>query len=300
MRPALLLTLTLVCLSADRAGAQVPGWADFWRVAATTVAGPLPLATGPTGMFWNPAAVGDFRGLAAGIDVFQTPDVLGIGGLMAAATQRIGPRAAVGVMLGRLGVEDIIRTTTSPTAQQGEIPVYTQFASVAGGVALDGVQVGAAVRGHDSRFDAAGEDGVTADLGVRLSPTRGLTLAAATHFARPILREGTGTAYYGGAEVAITTTTIWGSRFLLIGQYGIAHEERAGVEHALTTGLALDDRLRIDWGWAREQGYGDASWRSTLALWFRAGRYRISVARGDGLNGLGATFRLGLNTEILR
>lgn len=298
MRRPFLVALLLVI--APRAAAQVPGWADFWRVANTTLAGPPPLATGPTGMFWNPAAVGDFSGLAAGIAVFQTPDVLGIGGLMAGATQRIGSGGAIGVVLGRLAVDDVIRTTTSPTAQQGEIPVYTQFLSVVAGLALDGVRAGAAVRGHDSRFDSADEDGVTADVGVRVTPTRGLTLAAATHFARPLLREGPGTAYYAGAELAITTTTIWGSRFLVIGQYGLAHEERAGMEHTLTAGLALDDRMRIDWGWAREQGYGDASWRSTLALWFRAGRYRIVVARGDGLNGLGATFRLGLQTEILR
>lgn len=279
---------------------QVPGWADLWRVAASTVAGPLALERGPTGMLWNPAAVGDLPGLAVGVDVLQTPDVLGIGGVVAAITQGIGSRVGIGAMVGRLAVQDLVRTTTSPTSRAGTIPVYTQFAALITGAALGPARVGAVVRAHDSRFDTAQEDGITADIGVRVSPIRSLTLAAATHFADPPFRRGAGTAYYGAAEFAITTTTIWGSRFLVIGQYGIAHEERAGLEHRFTAGLALDDRLRVDWGWAREQGYGDASWRPTIALWFRAGRYRVAVARSDGLNGLGASFRLGLNAALFR
>ena len=251
-------------------------------------------------MLWNPAAVRDLGGLAVGVDVLQTPDVLGLGGVVAAVTQGIGSRVGIGAMVGRLAVQDLVRTTTSPTSRVGTIHVYTQFAALVTGAALGPAQVGAVVRAHDSRFDTAREDGVTADVGVRVSPVRILTLAAATHFAELPFRRGAGTAYYGAAELAITTTTIWGSRFLVIGQYGIAHEERAGLEHRFTAGLALDDRLRVDWGWAREQGYGDASWRPTIALWFRTGRYRIAVARSDGLNGLGASFRLGLNAELLK
>lgn len=294
-----MVVLPLLALLPSYAAAQATGWADFWRVAATTVAGPVSLERGPTAMFWNPAAVGDRGDLVVGIDVFQTPDVLGIGGLLAGVTQRVGPRVAVGVMVGRLSVQDLIRTTTSPTSRDGEIPVFTQFAAVGVGLVVGRVQVGAALRGHDSRFDAQRAGAVTADLGIRAAPTPQLTLVAATRFAEPVFRQGPGTAYHAAAELALTTTRIWGSRFLVIGQYGIAHEERAGLEHVFTLALALDDRLRVDWGWAREQGYGTGEWRPTLALSFRAGRYGITIARADGLNGLGATFRLGLAAEIL-
>ena len=294
------LALAGLLLTPLAAHGQVPGWADLWRVAASTVAGPLALERGPTGMLWNPASVRDLRGLAVGVDVLQTPDVLGIGGVVAAVTQGVGSRVGIGAMVGRLAVQDLVRTTTSPTSRAGTIHVYTQFAALVTGAALGPAHVGVVVRAHDSRFDTAQEGGITADVGIRISPMPALTLAAATHFAEPPFRRGAGTAYFGAAELAITTTTIWGSHFLVIGQYGIAHEERAGLEHRFTAGLALDDRLRVDWGWAREQGYGDASWRSTIALWFRTGRYRIAVARSDGLNGLGASFRLGLNAELFR
>lgn len=279
--------------------AQAPDWAAMWRVPATTLERPAPLITGPAGTFWNPAAVADGRGLAFSVEVVQTPQAVGMSGVIAAATQQIGRHLGVGIVVGRIAVQDLVRTTTSPNSVGAGIPVYSQFAGATAGTSAGPVKVGVALRVHDARLDALRDGGITADVGLQVRPVGSLTLAAATHFASPTLSRSAPADYYAAAQYGIATTSVWGSRARINLRYGISYSQPLGLDHVLSAGLALDGRFWLDWGWTREQGYGSASWRSTLGVAFRTGRYTIGLARANPLSQVGATYRLALTVSAL-
>lgn len=262
---------------------------------------PAPLADGPVGAFWTPAALGGVHGLAGGAEFVQTPDVVSLRGVVVGLARGVAGRFAVGLQAGRVGVDDLTRTISSPTSEAGEIPVYEQFAGVGIGARLGFVQLGLLTRFHGSRFDTRADDGVTIDFGFKVRPVPRLTMAGASRFA-PIGFASHFTADYAlAAEYAVRTADLWGSRALVIGRYGLAYRPAGRlVEHALGAGLALEDRFRVDVAWIREQGFGVASWRPVVGVGLRAGRYAVSLARGSGLNDLGATFRIGLDAQLLR
>lgn len=295
-RPALLLVPSLLVTSP--AGAQAPEWADLWRVASATLAAPAPLERGPTGMFWNPAAVRDHSGLAAGIEVLHTPEVVSLSGVLAAVSLRVGRVASVGVGAGRVSVSDLVRTTSSPIGE-GEIPVYAQFAGLTAGTSLGPLAVGAQLRLHDARLDARREGGLTLDLGVRVASVGPFAVAAATHLAAPGFERSPVTDYFAGAEYRVGTSRFWGAPAAVIARYGVGVHATGGVEHDLSGGLAFGDRLRVDAALRREVAYDVGSWRFAVGLAFRAGRYLIGATRGSGLNEVGAAYRIGLSAGVL-
>ena len=73
----------------------------------------------------------------------------------------------------------------------------------------------------------------------------------------------------------------------------------ADLEHAVSAGLALADRLRVDVALLQANEYGSSAWQPVVGVEFRAGRYVVGAARGSGLNGVGATYRIGLNAGVL-
>ncbi len=278
---------------------QAPDLADLWRVAASTLGRPAAVQEGPTGVFWNPSATVGRARLAAGAEVLQTADVVSLSAILAGVTFRVSRRFSVGVLAGRVSVDELIRTTTSPTSELGEILVYEQFAGAAVGAVLGPARLGLTVRAHESRFDFRSESGLTVDIGGRIVLMPRLTLAGASRFATPDLAGHQATDYYAAAEYQMRTATLWGSTALVFGRYGFTYRPAgAGLEHTLSGGIALQDRLRVDLGLTREQGFGTASWRPVVELAFRAGRYRVSVARGSGLNAVGGVFRIGVGTDI--
>jgi hypothetical protein len=126
-----------------------------------------------------------------------------------------------------------------------------------------------------------------------------LTVAAASRFAALDLKGRHTTDYYGAVEYQVRTATLWGSSALVFGRYGFAFRPGgAGFEHGLSAGLGLEDRLEVDLGWTREQGYGTTYWRPVVAVTLRAGRYRVAVARGSGLNDVGSAFRISLSAQL--
>ncbi len=279
---------------------QAPDLADLWRVAAATLGRPAAVQEGPTGVFWNPsAAIGRAR-IAAGAEVLQTEDVVSLSAILAGVTVRVSPRFAAGFLAGRVSINELTRTTTSPTSEAGEILVYEQFAGATVATLLGPARLGLTVRAHESRFDFRSESGLTVDIGGRIVLAPRLTLAGASRFATPDLASHQATDYYAAAEYQVRTATVWGSNALVFGRYGFAYRPAgAGFEHTVSGGIALQDRLRVDLGWTREQGFGTTSWRPVAALAFRAGRYRVSLARGSGLNGVGGVFRIGLGADIV-
>ncbi|HEX9729951.1 MAG TPA: hypothetical protein VGA37_15750 [Gemmatimonadales bacterium] len=291
------MCLGLTLFAALPASGQVPEWAELWRVVSVTLPGPAALQHGPTATFWNPAAVNDGTGLGGGIEVLQTPDVVSLSSVVVGVTQRLG-HLALGVVAGRVSVADLVRTTTSPTSEAGDIPVFSQFAGAAFGGRVGAFSLGALVRAHDAQFDTRSQGGLTLDLGIRATPVERLSLGVSTRFVtpdRPGARVG---EYYAGTEYRLKTASLWGASALITGRYGVAYQPTVGVEHGLSAGLGLEGRFRVDWGWVRELGPVAASWRPVLGVEFRAGRYIITVARGAGLNDVGAAFRLGLIAGI--
>lgn len=237
-------------LAARLSWAQAPASADLWRLAATSLPGPAALETGTTGAFWNPSAAADReRGLTVGLQMIETPDIIGVSGLLAAVTYALGSSTGVLVMVGRTDVSDLVRTTTSATSEQGEIPVYEQHAAVGGVIRIGSLRVGALARAHDARFDADRNNGITADLGVRWTPIAPLTLAAATHFFPVNLTSRETTDYYAGVEYLIRSLRILDTPSWVLARYGVSHREGNGFEQGLGLGLALADPA-----WASRSG----------------------------------------------
>ena len=277
--------------------AQAPQSADLWRLSAASLSRPAALEAGATAAFWNPAAAGSDVPLRAGIQVLETPEVLSISGLLAGVNYQLSPTLATQLLVGRMGASNLIRTTTSPASEPGGIPYFEEVLGLGAAVHHGGLSAGAVLAGHDARVDADRSTGLTLDAGVRLSLPR-LVLAAATHFFPLNGTDRRVTDYYAGAECHLATLRLWGAPGRILLRYGLSTGERTGPEHGGGVGLALADRFRLDANLVRENGYADAAWRPTVGVHFRAGRYSIAAARATGLNGIGASYRVGLDVDV--
>jgi hypothetical protein len=280
--------------------AQAPPSAELWRLSATTLAGPAGLETGAAAAFWNPAAPDLGQRLAAGLDVTQTPDVVGVSSVVGGVQYRVRRGLALTLQVGRADIDDIVRTTTSATSDLGTIPIYEQLAGVGVVGRVGPAQAGLLVRGHDARFDALRESGVTVDAGIRARLGTRFVVAAATHFfpADAVSRDLTD--YYAGAEGRLLAGRLLGENAQLFLRYGATHREATGTDHGLGVSLRFDDRLSAEAAVVRERGVVETGWRPVVGLSLRVGRYLIRAGRGSGLNGVGAAYRIGLQSDILR
>ena len=284
---------------AGTAAAQAPASAEMWRLSAATLAGPAALEDGANGAFWNPAAAWTSSRVRLGAQVLQTPDVLGVTGLVAGGSYRWSDVLAVHLLVGRTQVGDLVRTTTSPTSDLGSIPVYEQLVGVGAALRRGAFTGGALLRAHNARFDADRDQGVTLDLGLKIALPR-LSLAAATHFFPLDVGSREVTDYYAAAEGQPASPSVWGAPGRLFVRYGVSARRGSGVEHGGGVGLELDHRFRVDGAVVRETGYTGASWRPTVGVHLRVGRYLITAARSSGLGGIGASYRIGLDVDALR
>lgn len=279
---------------------QAPPTAGLWRVAGTSLTGPPSLERGAAALFWNPAADPALGRLAVGAQLIQTGEVLGLTGVLVGGHYAARPWLDLGLVLGRMDVRDLVRTSTSPTSDVGTIPVYEQTAGLAAGLRWQGLRIAALLRLHDARFDVLQEGGATVDLGLRFTATPRLRLAAATHFLPVNLRADGTTDYSVAGEYDIVT----GGRFLgaplrVLGRYGASYRPTGDVEHAVGAAAVLAERVRVDAALLGEAGYGDRAWRPVLGVLLRVGRYAVAITRGEGLNDVGATYRIGLDVEVL-
>ena len=284
---------------AGAATAQAPASADLWRLSAATLAGPAALESGASGAFWNPAAAWAQSRIRVGAQVLQTPDVLGVTGLVAGASYRWSEALAGQLLVGRTQVGDLVRTTTSPTSDLGSIPVYEQMVGMGAALRRGVFTGGALLRGHNARFDSDRDNGVTLDLGLKIVLPR-LSLAAATHFFPLDVGSRDLTDYYAAAEGQPASPSVWGTPGRLFLRYGVSVRRGSDVEHGGGVGLELDQRFRLDAAVVRETGYADVSWRPAVGVQLRVGRYLITATRSSGLGGLGASYRIGLDVDALR
>lgn len=279
---------------------QAPDAASLWDIAGTTLARSPALESGPTGAFWNPTAILDGAGLRVGIQAVETPDVLGMSGILAGASQSIKSVFAVGVLFGRLQVSDLIRTSTSPLNEGADIPVYEQLAGLALGAKIGPVSTAFLLRGHDARFDLVRGSGLTLDVGASARPNSRVRVAAASQFLPADLSHRRTERYYAGGECQVFTVSAWGTPATFTVRYGAAIRDRRDLEHSFGAGFELGPGITLDSGLQREASLGHAAWRFVLAVGVRAGRYSVLAARGGGIQGLGANYRVGLDVGLSR
>lgn len=287
--------LPAALVAAGPLASQAPPLTELWRVAGTTLPAPAALTEGPAGVFWNPAAMAAGSAARMGtIEVLQTPDVLALSGFLAAGQWRLSRHLVAGALLGRMAVSDLVRTTTSPVAQPGDIPVHSQIAGLTVGWNAGPVAIGALARAHESRLDGLRDGGLTTDVGVRWTPLPSITLAAASQFLSPSFQRGPSSDLTAGIAGTMPLGTMWGSSAHGTASFGVTIDHTNHRQVALGAALALNDRLTVSWGLGHERSFEALAWRHTLGLLFRTSHYTITVARGEGLNGVGATYRVGL------
>jgi hypothetical protein len=292
------------------AAAQAPASADLWRLATATLAGPAALETGPGGAFWNPAATWDGARLRAGAHILQTPDILGVGAYLVGASYRLSDVAAQ-VLVGRTEVGDLVRTTTSPASDPGGIPVYEQLAGLGAAMHRGPLSAGVLLRAHEARFDTERSRGLTLDAGFR-AQWPGLVIAGATHFFPLDLTGRDVTDFYAGAACRPLRLRVAGAPAEVLVRYGLSLRRpapaspaataarRALAEHALGAGLVLDRHFRLDGVVVRETGFLESSWRPSVGIELTVGRYTLSVSRSNGLSGIGASYRVGLDVDVVQ
>jgi hypothetical protein len=240
-------------------------------------------------------------GLAAGAHVVHTSEVLGLSGLLLGGSLPLPGPARVGILVGRLDIRDLVRTTTSPDAAGGSIPVYTQFVGGNVAVASGPVTAGVALQLHESRFDVDESSGFTLDVGVRIRPLSRLTVAASTHLLPIDLSEHPATEYSAGAEYAVwATRPADGVSARAAARYGVSYRPDGSVDHLVGVGAELAGRLMLDLGVASEAGITERVWRPSVSLGMRFGGYTVALAHGMGTNDVGGTFRVGIDVEFGR
>lgn len=291
------IVLTL-CWS--HAWGQAPRSANLWRVTAASLTSPPALQIGPVGMAWNPAACIDESGLSGAVHIVQTSDVLGLSSVLVGLSRSAGRNGRVGLSGGRIDVRDLVRTSSSPNSE-GTIPVYAQYLGLGGRFESHGLAIGGLLRLHNAQFDLEREHGFTLDFGARYRASSRLVVAAATHFL-PIELSGRETSdYYAGLEfTAIPGVTIGRVAAQVLTRYGVTYKAAEKLEPMIGGGLTLGGHFGLDASMVREAGYLTGGWRPAVAVFFIVGKYQLEVARSNGLNDLGATYRIGLDAAIVR
>lgn len=273
---------------------------DLWRVAAGTLAVPAAIASDGSAALWTPAILVPPGGwLRVGVESVHSPSEIGVNGALAAVALRAG-RVTLNAVYGRMGLDDLVRTETSPEALGGSIPVYAQVLSL-GAARPFGASftAGAAARLLSGRLATRGRAQLGIDLGLVYSGVSRLRLGVATRFFDPTLGEAEqASSYEFGVEYGMADLTLGATRSDVRLRYGATASHGEGVQHLLSAGLGIGGALALDLGAAREQSAGGNVWRSRSALGVTAGRYRVQVGRDGGANGFGATYRFGVAAMV--
>ena len=273
---------------------------ELWRVAATTLPLPPALGTGGAAVFWNPAQPAIPERASLALEVIETAPTVGASGLITTARVRVRPLGQVGLVYGRMGIGDLVRTSLSPDPDPGTIPYYTQTLGATWGVALGGggTAFGATLAYQQTHLDAAQSTRWTLDVGARRSFSDAVTLAAATHFFSRFTTGDAAQELYGAVEVRVWHGPLWGTRGAVRGRYGIATAHGFSADHQFGAGLELGPQFGCDLLVEREGSYGRPGWRAVTGVRVGVGRYRVSFARDFGVNDIGAAYRVGLEGRV--
>ena len=302
-RGAVLVFAAAGLLAAAReAVAQAAIASDLWQVAAGTLVVPSSLTDDGSAAMWTPATTLPRPGpsLRIGVEAIHAPSEVGISGGIATLGIRLGGLGTLNAVYGRLGVDGLVRTETSPEGIGGDIPVYAEVVSI--GLArmiTPSLVAGVAVRSISGQLDATSRSQAGLDLGIRYADPTRVTIAFATRFFDPTFRQaGQAASYNLAASYETAPSAMWGTAGVLILRYGATWTHGEGMQHLLSGGLSLGDVAELDIGAAREVEADMAVWRSRLGLALTAGRYRVYLGRDGGVNDFGATYRFGLTAAM--
>ena len=275
---------------------------DLWRVAAGTLVEPDAVATGGVAPFWTPAVLvaAPSRATRVGIETIHTQSDIGVNGGIAAVATRVGRLGTLHAVYGHVGLGDLVRTETSPEGLGGSIPVYADVLSLGAARRVSAVLIlGAALRLESGRLADRARTQAGVDVGILYDGLPRLRLGATTRFWDPTFGPSEQAASYSlGGEYRAPGFPLWGTEGAVLLRYGITLLHGESPQHLLSGGLALGDAIELDLGAAYEEAGDAAVWRSRYGLGVGAGRYRIVVARDDGVNGFGATYRFGLSATF--
>jgi hypothetical protein len=276
--------------------AQQSAGSELWRLAAVTLPLPPALATGAAATFWNPAQ-DDPHG-QIGLDLLQTPAVVGATGLIGAVRVPLGRLGSLGLVYARMGLGDLVRTSDSPDPDGESIPFYTQSGGLTWSNAVGHTLIGATLTYHDTRFDGTRAERWAIDAGATQRIGDRARIAFST---RGFTRFGNDPAqdFSLGVEYRVWHGILWGSTSgRLMGRYGLDFGHPGGADHQLGAGLDVGAPVSLDVVLSREASYGNAAWRGAAGLRVSVGRYRVSFARDGGISDLGSTFRVGLEASL--
>jgi hypothetical protein len=293
------ITAALVALGVGvghgAAGAQEA--TGLWRVAATTLPIPPALALGSAAAFWNPAQIEDSARAQVAIEGVGTPAAVGASGILAVLRVRAGALGYVGLVYGRVGLTDLTRTGDSPDPV-GSVPVYTSAMGVTWSRAVGRTALGATLRYHVTRLDAAQWTRATFDVGASREVLPGLRLAAATHFLGSLATDNAAQDVYAGIECRLWRGPLWGDDAVVRGRYGLAFARGFAADHQAGLGFELGAVVSVDAGLVREGGYADGGWRPAAGLRVAIGKYRVTMARDAGVNDVGSAYRVGVEARF--
>ncbi len=295
----------LAILPTGAAGQEAAG-AQLWRLATTTLPVPPALATGSTAVWWNPAQVGNDARLSVGLDLLQTATVIGASGFLAAVQVPVATLGRIGLVYGRMELNDLVRTSVSPDPDPGSIPFHTQAigltwarAFLGGGRGGAGLRLGATLAHHDTRLDMARSERWTLDVGVDHRVAAGVRIAAATHFFSGLHSDDPAQDLFTSVEYRFWRRPLWkgGAPAEVFGRVGLTLGEGPGSDLLTGVGVELGDGFAASFLVAREGGYGDAEYRPIAGVQVGIGRYRLSFARDAGVNGIGSAYRVGIEAR---
>lgn len=289
----------VLSLLAAPLAAQTSLTSDLWRVAAGTVVAPAPLVTGPAAPLWTAVAVlpGDARA-QVGITSFHAPEEIGVtGGAVAVSVRMAG--TVVSAAWGRLGIDGIARTETSPEAINGTIEVDAQVLTLGATRRLaPWLTAGAGLRVLTERLGGLSSTRGGVDAAALAVPSPHLSFGAAIRSFDPLDGGGSEAAYQVAAETRSGSFAALGDASLARLRYGVTFQDGEAATHLLTAGLVLGDALALDAGAVRESRAGFVVWRSRIGLAVRTRHYEIQFDRDGGLNGFGPTYALGLGARF--
>ncbi|MGH7751265.1 MAG: hypothetical protein ACREN5_00475 [Gemmatimonadales bacterium] len=302
VRPAAILAgWSLLLPLPVAATAQAPPGSALWRVAGQTLVQPAALAEGAVAVFWNPARgeAGEGR-VTIGFEAVHGAEATGVSGVLAGARVRAGPAAHVGLLVGRMSVNDLVRTSTSPAPEPGAIPFSASVIGVsASATPVAGkLRLGLSALAHRSVLDLITENTWTLDGGVWFEPVPGLSFAASTHFLSRTLGSHPQQDVFGAASWKAWQGPLWGAPSTLTLRAGLAGAHGGGLDRLVGFGLAVGEQVGLDALLAREDRYGNAAIRGVVGLRVSTQHYRVTLARDNGMNEIGAAFRFGLEATL--
>lgn len=157
LRSVLVLAVAGIVGAPRDAAGQAAVASDLWQVAAGTLVVPAALADDGSAALWTPASALTRSGpsLRVGIEAIHAPSEVGISGGIATLAVRLGGLGTLDAVYGRLGIDGLVRTETSPE-DIGDIPVYAEVLSLGLARAITpSLVVGAAVRSIAGQLDVS-------------------------------------------------------------------------------------------------------------------------------------------------